>query len=166
MITITISAYPSPERTEGDGVQLSGEDLGNTESDITSSKTSFHRVSVIDTTTKVITFTPEITEHIGSNNLINNWETTDTGWDGIYVYILGRIQKKEARCSKLNKNINVYSFSLRPEDHQPSGTCNFSRIDTARLVTGANLSSGDTIYAVNYNILRIMSGMGGVAYSN
>tara|TARA_Y100000996_G_scaffold37769_1_gene26324 strand:+ start:20 stop:1546 length:1527 start_codon:yes stop_codon:yes gene_type:complete len=166
MITITISAYPSPGRTEGDGVQLSGEDLGNTESDITSSKTSFHRVSVIDTTTKVITFTPEITEHIGSNNLINNWETTDTGWDGIYVYILGRIQKKEARCSKLNKNINVYSFSLRPEDHQPSGTCNFSRIDTARLVTGANLSSGDTIYAVNYNILRIMSGMGGVAYSN
>ena len=58
------------------------------------------------------------------------------------------------------------SFSLRPEDHQPSGTCNFSRIDTARLITGANLASGDNIYAVNYNILRIMSGMGGVAYSN
>ena len=61
MITIIISAYPSYERREGDGTILSGENLGNSESDITSSKTSFHRVSDIDTTTKVITFTPEIT---------------------------------------------------------------------------------------------------------
>ena len=71
-----------------------------------------------------------------------------------------------SRCSRLEKNINVYSFSLRPEDHQPSGTCNFSRIDTARLITGFRLSSSDKIYAVFYNILRVMSGMGGVAYSN
>ena len=70
------------------------------------------------------------------------------------------------KFSRLEKNINVYSFSLRPEDHQPRGTCNFSRIDTARLITGASLSSSDKIYAVNYNVLRIMSGMGGLAYSN
>jgi hypothetical protein len=65
--------------------------------------------------------------------------------------------------------IAVYSFALRPEEHQPSGTCNFSRIDTAQLVFGN--TSGVTfntldIYAVNYNVLRIMSGMGGLAYSN
>jgi len=71
-------------------------------------------------------------------------------------------------------SIAVYSFALRPEEHQPSGTCNFSRIDTAQLwFSGStNLSgvsetiSALTIFAVNYNVLRIMSGMGGLAYSN
>jgi hypothetical protein len=69
-----------------------------------------------------------------------------------------------------------YSFALRPEEHQPSGTCNFSRIDTATLVLtldGSLPVSQDLdqtydvrVYAINYNILRIMSGMGGLAYSN
>jgi hypothetical protein len=64
----------------------------------------------------------------------------------------------------VDNSIAVYSFALKPEEHQPSGTCNFSRIDNAQLV----LSSADAlyIYAVNYNVLRIMSGMGGLAYSN
>ena len=62
-------------------------------------------------------------------------------------------------------SIAVYSFALKPEEHQPSGTCNFSRIDNAQLVvTGTSVA--DTIFAVNYNVLRIMSGMGGLAYSN
>ena len=77
--------------------------------------------------------------------------------------------------------VNVYSFAIQPEEHQPSGTCNFSRIDTATLVYdtygssaagGALVAPSKTtpfafrIYAVNYNIFRIMSGMGGLAYSN
>ncbi len=64
--------------------------------------------------------------------------------------------------------IAVYSFALRPEEHQPSGTCNFSRIDTAQLVFSGSetLATNIDIYAVNYNVLRIMSGMGGLAYSN
>ena len=81
--------------------------------------------------------------------------------------------------------VNVYSFALNPEEHQPSGTCNFSRIDNATLnvtygrlnsITGAveanfqNAYLGDdsqfSIYAVNYNVLRVMSGMAGLAYSN
>ena len=70
------------------------------------------------------------------------------------------------RTGKMNKKINVYSFGLKPEEHQPSGTCNFSRIDTAILDTTTSLSATDNIYAVNYNVLRIMSGMGGLAYSN
>jgi hypothetical protein len=74
--------------------------------------------------------------------------------------------------------INVYSFALRPEESQPSGTCNFSRIDNATLVFDS-VTSGVAgtyptkttpfnfrIYAVNYNIFRVMSGMGGLAYSN
>ena len=74
------------------------------------------------------------------------------------------------RCTRLDKGINVYSFALKPEEHQPSGTCNFSRIDNAQLdfaTGGAHAcSSSNNIYAVNYNVLRIMSGMGGLAYSN
>jgi hypothetical protein len=63
-------------------------------------------------------------------------------------------------------SIAVYSFALKPEEHQPSGTCNFSRIDTAQLNASTNTTAGINIYAVNYNVLRIMSGMGGLAYSN
>lgn len=69
-------------------------------------------------------------------------------------------------------SVAVYSFSLRPEEYQPSGTCNFSRIESAQLVRSPIYTNGlptpDVIdlYAINYNILRIMSGMGGVAYSN
>jgi hypothetical protein len=68
--------------------------------------------------------------------------------------------------------INVYSFALKPEEHQPSGTCNFSRIDNAclqlQLTPKAVKGAGARIrvYAVNYNVLRVLSGMGGLAYSN
>ena len=69
--------------------------------------------------------------------------------------------------------INVYSFALRPEDHQPSGSCNFSRIDNAvlQLVLSSGAVAGTAtakvrVYAVNYNVLRVMSGMAGIAYSN
>tara|TARA_Y100000994_G_scaffold71741_2_gene58758 strand:+ start:5386 stop:6477 length:1092 start_codon:yes stop_codon:yes gene_type:complete len=62
--------------------------------------------------------------------------------------------------------VGMYSFALKPAEHQPSGTCNFSRIDNAVL----NFRTGGTgtlsLFAVNYNVLRIMSGMGGLAYSN
>ena len=73
--------------------------------------------------------------------------------------------------------INVYSFAFKPEDHQPSGTCNFSRIDIAQLllnITSAtyftNIPTADTakcrIYATNYNVLRVLSGMAGLAFTN
>ena len=75
------------------------------------------------------------------------------------------------RCP--DEGINVYSFALRPEEHQPSGTCNFSRIDNATLqlvLSNPTVEGTRTakvrVYATNYNVLRIMSGMGGLAYSN
>lgn len=75
--------------------------------------------------------------------------------------------------SSMRQYIYSYSFALSPEEHQPSGTCNFSRIDNAVLqlsYSSANETNGQSlnlnIYAVNYNVLRIMSGMGGLAYSN
>jgi hypothetical protein len=65
-------------------------------------------------------------------------------------------------------NINVYSFALKPEEHQPSGTLNMSRIDTAQLkISDISEATGEVkIYAHSYNVLRILSGMGGLAYSN
>jgi hypothetical protein len=79
--------------------------------------------------------------------------------------------QSHTRCP--DEGINVYSFALRPEEHQPSGTCNFSRIDNATLqlvLSNATVEGTKTakvrVYATNYNVLRIMSGMGGLAYSN
>jgi hypothetical protein len=70
-------------------------------------------------------------------------------------------------------NIHIYSFSLNPDEYQPSGTCNFSRLDNALIHNTFNTASVNgvynysiNIYAVNYNILRITNGMGGLAYSN
>jgi len=68
-----------------------------------------------------------------------------------------------------NEGINVYSFALKPEEHQPSGTLNMSRIDSAVLNIGHSGLSGTAkirVYALSYNVLRVMSGMGGLAYSN
>jgi len=88
------------------------------------------------------------------------------------------MQTASATVDYENGYIYCYSFALKPEEHQPSGTCNFSRIDNAVLhldlrdVSGAtaDLPAADStdvrVYAVNYNVLRIMSGMGGLAYSN
>jgi len=78
------------------------------------------------------------------------------------------ITSLHATTATYSDNVAVYSFALKPEEHQPSGTCNFSRIDNAQLLINGNCSGTDNInvYAINYNVLRIMSGMGGLAYSN
>ena len=83
------------------------------------------------------------------------------------------VQPYQAHTRNPDTGINVYSFALRPEEHQPSGTCNFSRIDNATLqlvLSNATVEGTSTakvrVYATNYNVLRIMSGMGGLAYSN
>jgi hypothetical protein len=84
-----------------------------------------------------------------------------------------RVQPFQHHSRTPTTGINVYSFALRPEEHQPSGTCNFSRIDkaTLQLTVSINTVVGSRtaqvrVYALNYNVLRVMSGMGGLAYSN
>jgi hypothetical protein len=78
-----------------------------------------------------------------------------------------QVQPWQHHSRSPDTGINVYSFALRPEEHQPSGSCNFSRIDNAtlQLVLSANTVSGTAtakvrVYALNYNVLRCMSGMG------
>ena len=83
------------------------------------------------------------------------------------------VQPYQHHTRSPDTGINVYSFALRPEEHQPSGTANFSRIDNATMqlvLSNATVEGTNTakvrVYATNYNVLRIMSGMGGFAFSN
>ena len=70
-------------------------------------------------------------------------------------------------------SVQIYSFALNPEEHQPSSTCNFSRLDNAIIKNEFKTASHNgtysyflNVFAHSYNVLRIMSGMGGLAYSN
>ena len=91
--------------------------------------------------------------------------------DGDYYNL---VQPYQHHTNIPSVGINVYSFALRPEEHQPSGTCNMSRIDSAVLnmtlrqsaISTTNGQVNVKVFALNYNVLRIMSGMGGLAYAN
>jgi len=128
------------------------------------------------------------TYHTGSGSLDGN----DYELDLLRNNFINGENNNSARILNFNTSsrpietrpVYVYSFALKPEEHQPSGTCNFSRIDNANLllngintgnslpVNNYNSESGlykvtkTFVYAVNYNVLRVMSGMGGLAYSN
>ena len=115
------------------------------------------------------------TNPIKSAKLVLNGNDRFAARPGSYFNLIQPYQHHENIPS--NPGINVYSFALKPEEHQPSGTLNMSRIDTAVLnleidQTGTSYTSTSTfsknlhVYAVNYNVLRILSGMGGLAYSN
>ena len=123
-----------------------------------------------------VSFSPHMPSTL--NNVI-----TETGDNDFIIKLNGhdRFQKRNSRHFTRQQiydhhigyggiyapdSIAVYSFALKPEEHQPSGTCNFSRIDTAQLEQITNTAKPLHIYAINYNVLRIMSGMGGLAYSN
>ena len=86
---------------------------------------------------------------------------------GDYFQLVQPYQHHTNIPTDTNKRVYVYSFALRPEEHQPSGTCNFSRIDNATLnLKSSNNNDKLWIFAHSYNVLRVMSGMGGLAYSN
>lgn len=84
------------------------------------------------------------------------------------------LQPYEHHTHTPDDGINVYSFAISPEEQQPSGTLNFSRIDLANLVTTMNPTYDDRIgidstivmYGFSYNVIRIMSGMAGMAFTN
>ena len=120
----------------------------------------------------------------GSGNAVQQGNIQLNGHDRFDVVLGGYfnyVQPWECHTRTPADGINVYSFGLHPEQHQPSGTANLSRIDTTIL----NLTYSDPfranksvpqlnfiqdtkfyVFATNYNVLRIMSGMGGLAYSN
>ena len=85
---------------------------------------------------------------------------------GDYFSLVQPYQHHENTPNNFHQGINVYSFAIKPEGHQPSGTLNMSRIDTAVLSVKSSKTGSIFIYTTNYNVLRILSGMGGLAYSN
>jgi hypothetical protein len=105
---------------------------------------------------------------IASAKLILNGNDRFSGRPGSYFNLIQPFQHHENIPA--NAGINVYSFALKPEEHQPSGTLNMSRIDTATLSldfqNDLTVNTTLNVYAINYNVLRILSGMGGLAYSN
>jgi hypothetical protein len=111
-------------------------------------------------------------DHLDSSNPVTNAKIMLNGNDrfatrkGEYFSLVQPYQHHENTPDKFHQGINLYSFALKPEEHQPSGTLNMSRIDTAVLSLSSSIPGIISIYAVNYNVLRILSGMGGLAYSN
>ena len=107
--------------------------------------------------------------NVSNGKLILNGNDRFSERDGLYFNLIQPYQHHEN--IPYNTGINVYSFALKPEEHQPSGTLNMSRIDTSTLslkyISDITESTASIyVYAVNYNVLRILSGMGGIAYSN
>ena len=89
--------------------------------------------------------------------------------DGKYFNML---QPYQHHTNIPSTGINLYSFALYPENHQPSGTCNYSNVDTSNLLftlTAESVASqrkcNIRIYGINYNVLKIDAGMGRLAYS-
>jgi hypothetical protein len=80
-----------------------------------------------------------------------------------------QVQSYQHHTGSPYPGIYSYSFALKPEEHQPTGTCNFSRIDNAQVAVTMGVANNATtmhMFATNYNVLRIQSGMGGLAFSN
>jgi hypothetical protein len=113
-----------------------------------------------------------VNDYISSSNPITQAKIMLNGNDrfatrkGDYFSLVQPYQHHENTPDKYHQGINVYSFALKPEEHQPSGTLNMSRIDTAVLSLSSSVTGTIHVYAINYNVLRILSGMGGLAYSN
>jgi hypothetical protein len=106
---------------------------------------------------------------VTSAKLVLNGTDRISARTGFYFNV---IQPYQHHTSCPAPGINVYSFAFDPEDHQPSGTCNFSRLDNASIEVTLDSSLNNTrtsvmkVYAVSYNILRIMSGLGQLAYAS
>ena len=111
-------------------------------------------------------WTEEIAGPIETFKLVLNGQDRFKEQEGKYF---NQVQPYQFHTGSPMPGIYSYSFALKPEEHQPTGTCNFSRIDNAQVVIKSKVGSLATslnMFAVNYNVLRIQSGMGGLAFSN
>ena len=113
-------------------------------------------------------FTEEAVGPLNTFKLILNGQDRFKEQKGKYF---NQVQAYNHHSGNPYPGIYSYSFALKPEEHQPTGTCNFSRIDNAQVsiktsTTGDANAGNLHMFAVNYNVLRIQSGMGGLAFSN
>jgi hypothetical protein len=95
---------------------------------------------------------------------VTDFKYVDPHFTAIPAYYHTNASKDEGNSGE-NDKLFLYPFCLDTCKLQPTGSLNFSRIDSARLVCDT-ANHEDDIYGVNYNILRIENGMGGLMYSN
>lgn len=121
------------------------------------------------------THEPVNSSHLNGSTIYEHFKTMKMSFNGIDRFkardptFFRVVQPLENKYTIPEKNVYMYSFCLDPETHQPTGSCNFSRIDNFSLTfTGDQSYTGYKIYlyAKNYNVLRIMEGMGGLLYAN
>ena len=187
-----VHAFGSPEATEGTNAFITTQGLfdmpGAGGFDITASTTGVghdwqgqpfgdtaHLSGVSDAGTFVLAETALDMHCWGENPVVTaklqlNGQDRFSEREGSYFDV---VQPFQHHTRAPDTGINLYSFALRPEEHQPSGSCNFSRIDNATLqlvlssgTVGGVSTAKVRVYALSYNVLRVMSGMAGVAYSN
>ena len=110
-------------------------------------------------------FTEEVNGPLNTFKLVLNGQDRFKEQKGKYF---NQVQPHFHHSGSPYAGVYSYSFALKPEEHQPTGTCNFSRIDNAQVAV--TMKSTDALnlsmFAVNYNVLRVQSGMGGLAFSN
>ena len=160
------------QQGEAAGVSGGGYDMPNLAPGFGSSTTNpYQNSGVSDAGTFVLTQTSLTLHCWGMNPVVTaklqlNGQDRFSEREGTYFDL---VQPYQHHTHTPDTGINVYSFALRPEEHQPSGSCNFSRIDNATLqlvLSNATVEGTKTakvrVYATNYNVLRIMSGMGGL----
>lgn len=121
------------------------------------------------------THEPVNSSHLNGITVYEHFKTMKLTFNGIDRFkardatFFRTLQPLENGYTIPTKNIYMYSFCLNPEEHQPSGSCNFSRIDNFSISFTGDQSYTNYkiyIYAKNYNVLRIMEGMGGLLYAN
>jgi hypothetical protein len=110
-------------------------------------------------------FTEESSGPLSEFKLVLNGQDRFKAQKGKYF---NQVQPYNHHSGNPYPGVYAYSFALKPEEHQPTGTCNFSRIDNAQVAVTMNATDATTmhLFATNYNVLRIQSGMGGLAFSN
>jgi len=116
----------------------------------------------------------------GSGNPCETAQITLNGYDRTPVFpgeFFNYLQTYYKHTNTPTDGVNIYSFAIDPEKLQPSGTLNFSRIDNAflnithsqnfmNLVSASKASINFYVYGINYNVLRVMSGMAGTAFAS
>tara|TARA_B100000497_G_scaffold125433_1_gene161902 strand:+ start:744 stop:1109 length:366 start_codon:yes stop_codon:yes gene_type:complete len=110
--------------------------------------------------------TEEVAGPVDTFKLVLNGQDRFKEQDGKYF---NQVQSYQHHSGCPMPGVYSYSFALKPEEHQPTGTCNFSRIDNAQVAIKTKAGAVPqnlNMFAVNYNVLRIQSGMGGLAFSN
>jgi hypothetical protein len=128
--------------------------------------TSLSGAPQLKVTEGVAAWTEEADGPIETFKLVLNGQDRFKEQDGKYF---NSVQPFQHHSGSPVPGVYAYSFALKPEEHQPTGTCNFSRIDNAQVAIKTKYGAAATnlnMFAVNYNVLRIQSGMGGLAFSN